>query len=243
MAQNTEPTLIKPASNILIAYSGKKLGNLSEKYSPAADVEQNRKRLFAPFKGKHLVLMDTNAGIDIAHLDSLEFGRLPAWVKGDGFITSRTDIVIGLFAGDCLPAVLYIPGHPLLAFMHIATSNAALEFPAKMLRLLKNEYQADPADLKCYIGPSVKKKSYRFESIEEKKLDGSWEPYITNETDGWHIDLPGYVLNEFTQNGMNPKNIEINKIDTGGDPHYYSHRRSRLTGEPEGRNGFAVALI
>jgi len=79
--------------------------------------------------------------------------------------------------------------------------------------------------------------------LSDKKLDNSWDKYITKENDGIHINLLGYVLDELKAAGLKPENVQVDDIDTGADPVYFSHRRHKLTGEPSGRNCFGACLL
>ena len=72
-------------------------------------------------------------------------------------------------------------------------ARAAMHLPHKTIEYLGVE----PSKLHCYVGPSISRKSYRFEVARfEKKLDSSWDNYISHEADGIHINLLGYVLKE-----------------------------------------------
>jgi copper oxidase (laccase) domain-containing protein len=102
----------------------------------------------------------------------------------------------------------------------------------------------DTRALHCYVGPSISQKAYRFEEeIFEKKLDSSWDEYTSREPDGIHINLLGYVLGELSGCGLAQSNIIIEDVDTGSDPDYFSHRRHKLTGEPDGRNALGACLV
>jgi copper oxidase (laccase) domain-containing protein len=86
------------------------------------------------------------------------------------------------------------------------------------------------------------------EHFEKKKkenstIDQSWDKYVSHKNDEVYIDLLGYVMNELKENGILKSNITVENIDTGSDPNYFSHRRHKLTGEPDGRNTFGVHLL
>ena len=158
----------------------------------------------------------------------------------DAAITRNPKALLVLNAADCIPLVFYVPSQQLLALAHVGTSSAALHLPNKLIKALG----VDAKNIHCYVGPSISQKSYRFAKKKfEKKLDTSWDNYITDEPDGIHINLLGYVLDELKSSGIQPENIQIENVDTGSDTDYFSHRRHRLTGEPDGRNCFAVYLL
>jgi copper oxidase (laccase) domain-containing protein len=161
--------------------------------------------------------------------------------EADALITKNPNNLLALKAADCIPLILYVPNEQILALAHVGTSGAALHLPAKVIKKLI----FPPNQIHVYVGPHISQQSYRFpdRDISGKKLDNSWADYITHEPDGTHINLLGYVLNDLKQAGIKAKNIEVDDIDTGSDSNYFSHRRHKLTGEPNGRNCFAACLF
>jgi copper oxidase (laccase) domain-containing protein len=234
-----DPVTIKIIDEtIQFGYSGKKLGDTQAGAGPEA--EANFARFIAKFPGKKVYDMPA-AGkdmiVDVDGLTPQEVWRSEA----DALITKSPDNLLALKAADCIPLVFYTPGQNFLALAHVGTSGAALHLPSKLIQKINSP----TAQIKVYAGPHISRKSYRFidKDISDKKLDDSWSGYITSEEDGVHLNLLGYVIDELEQSGIKPENIEINEIDTGADPNYFSHRRHKLTGEPTGRNRFAACLI
>lgn len=214
---------------VKIGYSGKKLGNVNPRLGAGADA--NFAIFTAEFPGKTVYDMPAVGKDRIVDVDSLTPEQL--WdTASDAIITHQSSALLVLKAADCIPLVFYVPGKDILALAHVGTSGAKLHLPRKVIDKL-----SEPADkLRVYVGPHVSQKSYRFpdKDISEKDLDPSWDKYVSVEEDGWHIDLLGYVIDELKAAGVKPENIEINDVDTGADPDYFSHRRHKITGEPSG---------
>lgn len=223
---------------VKIGYSGKKLGNVNPRLGAGADA--NFAKFTAKFLGKTVYDMSAVGKDRIVKVDSLTPEQL--WdTEADAIITRKSSVLLVLKAADCIPLVFYVPGQKILALAHVGTSGAKLHLPRKVIDKLGMPAE----DLRVYVGPHVSQKSYRFpdKDISEKDLDPSWDNYVSVEDDGWHIDLLGYVLDELKSAGVKPENIEISEVDTGSDPDYFSHRRHKITGEPSGRNCFAVYLL
>lgn len=163
------------------------------------------------------------------------------WGKeADALITENPNTMLTLRAADCIPLVFYVPGKKILGLAHVGTSGAALHLPRKVLEFLDIE----PGALRVYVGPHISQKSYRFEKDKfEKKLDESWNSYISSEDDGIHINLLAYIIDELKSYGLKTSHIEVEDVDTGGNLSYFSHRRHKLTGEPAGRNIFGACII
>ena len=223
---------------IRVGYSGKALGNTHGKFSP--DAVSNLAKFIASFPGKTAYNMPGVSKDNIVDVDKITPDELQQ-MAADGLITKKPDVVLVLKAADCIPLAFYVPGQKILAFAHVGVGGAALHLPAKVIKQMGCPVE----QIKCYVGPSISRKSYRFEGhdISGKNLDPSWDRYISDEPDGIHINLLGYVLDELKNAGIPAENIELDKIDTGSDPDYFSHRRHKLSGEPDGRNTFAACLI
>lgn len=231
--------IIKTVSNaIKIGYSGKRLGNVNPKFGPGAQANFNK--FTAQFPGKTVYDMPAVGKDRIVGVDGITPEQL--WDSpADALITHRPDALLALKAADCIPLVFYVPGKSILALAHVGTAGARLHLPKKVAAKLSM-----PAyNLRVFVGPHVSQASYRFpdKDISEKDLDPSWDKYVSQQDDGWHIDLLGYVLDELKACGVKPENIEVSDVDTGSDTDYFSHRRHKITGEPTGRNCFAAHLL
>lgn len=223
---------------VKIGYSGKKLGNVNLKFG--VDAKSNFAKFTAHFPG--MAVYDMSAvGVDnIVEVDD----KTPDEIsknEADGLITRESQNLLILKAADCIPMVFYVPGQDILALAHVGTPGAKLHLPKKMITKL----DIPATDIQVYIGPHVGQKSYRFpdKDISQKDLDSSWDEYVSQEDDGWHIDLLGYVMDELKETGVKTENIQISDVDTGADPNYFSHRRHKIYGEPNGRNCFGACLI
>ena len=229
--------IVKTIGNVIkIGYSGKRLGNVNPRFG--ADGDANFAKFKAQFPGYRIYDLPATGKDSIVEVDDLTPEQV--FESGvDGLITKDVHSLLVLRAADCIPVVFYVPGQKILGLAHIGTSGAALHLPRKMVGAM-----GTPADLHIYVGPHISRKSYRFEPDKfEKKLDQSWDKYIGHEADGVHIDLLNYVLDELKAAGVKTDNIQLSPVDTGADPGYFSHRRHKLTGEPDGRNCFAVCLV
>ncbi|PJE65711.1 hypothetical protein COU91_00110 [Candidatus Saccharibacteria bacterium CG10_big_fil_rev_8_21_14_0_10_47_8] len=234
-----EPVIVKPVGGaISVGFSGKQIGNTIARFG--ADADANFAKFTDKFPGKTVYDMPAvgkDAIVDVDPLTPEELRQL----ETDALTTEKPSAFLVLKAADCIPLVFYVPGQKVLALAHVGTSGAGLHLPRKVVNMLGYP----PEQICCYVGPSISQKSYRFtkEDFKAKKLEASWDSYITEEADGIHLNLFGYVMDELKNAGILEENIEIEKVDTGADSSYFSHHRHKLTGEPDGRNCFGVCLI
>jgi copper oxidase (laccase) domain-containing protein len=221
---------------IKVGYSGRTLGNVNPVFG--GNAKENFNEFIAHFPGKQVCDMPAIGGDSIVDVDELTPDQLSERTC-DGLVTRKALTLLVLKAADCAPLVFYSTVSPELALAHVGTAGAAMHLPRKVIEFLGIK----PEHINCYIGPSISQESYRFdEDISDKELDSSWDGYITKEADGVHINLLGYIVAELKSSGIPEQNIEIEDVDTGTGE-FFSHRRHKLTGEPNGRNCFAACLL
>lgn len=230
-------TLKTIGRSIRVGYSGKVLGNTNPRFGTGA--EENFAKFTAEFPGKTVYDMPAVGGDIIVNVDDISVQELDK-TEADVLITTKPSNLLVLKAADCIPLVFYIPGEKFLALAHLGTPGARLHLPRKTVEAINF-----PADkIHVYAGPHIRQKFYRFPQQEfEKKLDNKWNKYLSQKDGYVHIDLLGFVLDELKASGIEEENIKIENVDTGSDTNYFSHRRSRLTGEADGRNCFGVCLL
>lgn len=223
---------------INLAYSGKSLGNLGPAFGDNA--QENQKEFFASTPKNSKIFMINPDQNSIVNVDEISESKSPIWVDCEALITREKNTVLSLFPADCLPLVLYSENTNLLVLLHISTFNAKNSLIERTMDLLGEKFKIEVDQLKCYIGPSIKKESYVHENLEDKQISEKLTKFIQQKTDGWHIDLLGYTISILEDRGFTKDRITIEDIDTGSNADYFSHRRSALTDEPEGRNGLLV---
>ncbi|HSW78583.1 MAG TPA: polyphenol oxidase family protein [Candidatus Babeliales bacterium] len=224
------------AGEIRVGYSGMTLGNVNPAFG--GDAQVNFNEFLAIFPGKRVYDMPAVGKDNILDIDTLTPEQLSQRTC-DAMVTRRALTLLVLKAADCPPVVFWSRTGPELALAHVGTAGAAMHLPRKVIEFLGLK----PSDLNMYIGPSISKQSYRFDKdISDKGLDSSWDDYVSRESDWTHIDTLGYIVDEAKSCGIN--SIEVEGVDTGAsDSGFFSHRRHRLTGEPNGRNCFAVCRL
>ncbi len=57
------------------------------------------------------------------------------------------------------------------------------------------------------------------------------------------VDIVGYSKRQLIEAGVKEENIEVSDIDTAADSTFFSHYRSKKTGEAEGRFATVVGMV
>lgn len=229
--------------NVIIEYTGVSTGNMDERFSD--DALKNQARLFKKInlESQNVVVMqprNLDSFIDLC-LESKEIqhGKFIC----DAFITENYNQAVTLFPADCIPLVIGCENIPLLSLIHVGRTNIQMDFIEKIIAYILNKYKISAESLFAYIGPSIKKESYVFESINKNQFNiKSWGRFIDKRNGKFQIDLVGNTINRLIMCGLYKKNIKLSSIDTFNNLEYFSHKRNLLNKNKEGRNGFIVYL-
>jgi len=245
------PKLIK---NLPHAFSEKTEGNMSFKWGGDRDEVLRSRQNF--LKKLNLSLEDC---VTMWPTDKLEILTVGARDKGlgmtgedvpeaDALFTADRGVFLFLLFGDCLPVIFYDPVKHVVALAHLGWKSTENKLAEKVLSELGKKYGSQPSDLTVALGPGIHKDSYL------KKTD-EWLARDHNDLEGWKnfseklqdgrvaIDIVSYNLKQLVEAGVPAENIEVSEMDTAASDRFFSHYRSKKTGEKEGRSAAVVGII
>lgn len=193
--------------------------------------------------------------INLTHLQ-LEHGVVVATpqheitVVADAAVTSRGSQGISMVVGDCFPIVLVDQQSGLVALIHGGWRSLAAGIMQKTLAMLQQR-GADSNSLWVWIGPGARSCCYRSAKKPSQINEHDWSSVIskvsrveqenTSSKNEWQIDLPMYITKSLIESGVQEKQIIDCKLCTVCHPHqFFSHQRSKQTGDVDGR--FLVAV-
>lgn len=149
--------------------------------------------------------------------------------QGDGLITNRKNVGIGVFTADCVPILIYDNVNQVIAAVHSGWKGTLNEVTANALFKLKSEYGCKMKDLTAFIGPHNRGCCYEIgEDVMElflnKKLYKNIEIIKNNK-----LDLEKCIIKQLEDSGVDDKNIFSTNICTYCDGNYnmYSYRKQK----------------
>src|SRR3989338_4430308 len=224
---------ISAEPRLLHGFSGTSDGNLAFRWGEPEEVRSGRLRFLSGLdvRPEDCAAMSVEHGLRIARVGEGDRGRgiteAEEMISADALSTDRPGICLFLLVADCLPTVLWDPERGALALAHMSWMNTDKNFAGAAVEHMRKEYGCRPKDIRIFVGPSVRKGSYVFprETIEERG-----------------VDLAGKNSAQLRDAGILPGNIAVDGCDTGEDARFFSHYRSRRTGEPEGRFAAVVGI-
>ena len=108
-------------------------------------------RIFAPFQVH---------GAEVRSIDpsflSLPLEEQQLYMHGvDALVTDVPEVCIAVSTADCVPVLLYAPDVKAVAAVHAGWRGTVLRIAGKTVRILMDEYGADPRLMKAGIAPSI----------------------------------------------------------------------------------------
>jgi polyphenol oxidase len=223
-------------------------GNMDFRFGETSVVLKSRELFLAKnsLDASRCVAMRVVHGDDIRIVTTADLGKgmydEPSALVCDALITQEKNLGLFLLTADCMPCVFFDPTHGVLGLAHLGWKGVALGLAAKVIAQMEERYGTVSKQLQVHFGPSIAACSYITESPAQA-TDPTWGPFLRPaDTGGTHVDLFGYVQAQLIAAGVFASNITHPSADTAANVEYFSHYRSRKTGEPEGRIA-TVALI
>lgn len=149
-------------------------------------------------------------------------------MEGDGLITNRKNVAIGVFTADCVPLLLYDEGHNVISAVHSGWKGTMKNILSNAINKMKLEYKSDTKDIYLVIGPHIRKCCYTIgnELIEEFKKSNR---YIPENFKNGKLDLAGYIIDDGIRCGLDVKKIIDVKMCTfcSNTINFNSYRREK----------------
>ncbi|HWP84413.1 MAG TPA: peptidoglycan editing factor PgeF [Terriglobia bacterium] len=127
----------------------------------AANVEENRRRLLAALRAEGMRLAVQNQ----IHSDLIrslsERSDLAGNARGDGMITKRKGILLGILAADCFPLLLVDVRQKVVGAFHCGWRGTVRRIAQKGVGQMRQRYGCRPQDLRAALGPGIRACCYR----------------------------------------------------------------------------------
>jgi polyphenol oxidase len=223
-------------------------GNMAFTWGEAKTVVGNRRRFLAqmdvPIERCVTAFIDHSIVVEQVGKGAAGRGMTePTEVVADALITNTPDLFLFFLTGDCLPIILYDSKGPAIGLVHASRLNSASGFVKKVVAAMGERYGSEPSDLMAGVGPAIHKESYVFPASEVRRWGAGFGDFAIDLGDGrMAVDLIGYSRGELIAAGVPAERIAVSDIDVGVDASFFSHRRSKRTGEPEGRMATVLGL-
>jgi YfiH family protein len=161
--------------------------------------------------------------------------------NADGLITSDPEIVLMLRIADCVPVFLFDSKNQAIGLVHSGWRGTVGKIILFAIEKMMVEFGSDPKDLLMALGPSIQPCCNILKNPLQLELP-EWKPFLNKKDKGFAVDLPEFIIDTAIQAGMKKENIKTTTICTVMKDNLYSYKRSKETGEKEGRFAAIISL-
>ena len=163
---------------------------------------------------------------------------------GDGLITNKKGIAIGILTADCAPILFFDHRKNIIGAVHSGWKGAYKKIVLKMVNSFKKR-GSRLSDIFAVIGPCISqnnyevKKDFKSKFLKQNPKNKNYFKFTKNKI---YFDLKGYILRQLKTAGIN--NTEIIKKDTF-DPknNFFSARRSIHDKENDYGRNISIIMI
>lgn len=143
----------------------------------------------------------------------------------DGMVTDIPGLLLGVRVADCVPVLLYDPDSHAAGVVHCGWRPVVSGILENTLRLMKREWNTEPAKVIFALGPSAGSCCYEIGAEVAVRMRNS---SILNRDGRLYADLHAEIMSCLGEAGVGKANIESIRHCTICTPSlYYSHRRDR----------------
>ncbi len=239
-----KPFIFKRFSEIVFGFSTKigsnaKLPyhfNLSYSIGDEKEIVDSNRKLFFRELGLNEKMISYQKQV---HEDKISMvNSFGSYSQSDALVTKTKNLGLAISSADCPAIFIYDPIQRVIAAVHSGWKGTEKKILAKTIQKLKDDFQSDPLNLICYIGPSISQKNYEVGEEVASKFDK--ESVSINENK-FYLNLSGANYKMLIDEGVKEVNIQVSGLCTYEYENLlHSYRRD---GQKSGRALGVIAMM
>ena len=129
--------------------------------------------------------------------------------ESDAMITTERNLGLALSSADCCTIYIYDPVKPVIAAVHSGWRGTRQKILLKVLQHLSENFSCNPADLICYLGPSIQQQNYEVGPEVAEQFD---KAYINESQGKYYLNISGINFDILVNFGVSKNNIQVSKL-------------------------------
>ena len=174
-------------------------------------------------KKNHLIVLNQVHGSKVFYLNKNRKKK----IKGDGLITNKSGIALGILTADCAPLLFYDSKNNMIAVAHAGWKGAYKQISKKIIKNFVKK-GSSIQDINAVIGPCIAQNNYEIKNDFKKKFIKQNQKnriYFKSVKNKFFFSLQDYIADQLIRLGI--KKLEIIKKDTYNlKNNFFSSRRS-----------------
>lgn len=135
--------------------------------------------------------------------------------------SNLTGVALAYPVADC--PVITANDDNFIALTHCGAKEIDRYLPSMIIDGVRSITDSKPEDIKINVGPCPYPTTYIYETFPSWATNPLWERYITEEKDGFHIDMRNVIKTQLLYAGIKISNITFDTRDTINNSDFYSN--------------------
>lgn len=158
--------------------------------------------------------------------------------SADGLICAYSGVPIVTFYADCVPLFFLDKKNKVMALSHSGWKGTIKRIGQKTIQKMKIEYNSQPEDILCAIGPSIGVCHFEVGDDIKELFKSEFGDSVIEKKDKYHVNMQKAILMQFESEGIPVNNITSADICTYCNyDTLFSHRKTN------GRRGNMAAIM
>ena len=196
--------------------------NVGENTTASQDeIEANLQKLSeqAGFEKEQLVLGNQVHGSDVLTVSK------PGFYEGyDGFVTNKTDLVLGIKVADCAALLFADEVNGVIGAAHAGWKGALAGIVPNTMDAME-QLGASSEHIEVYVSPCISAEKFEVGQEVASQFPNNVVDWISHEKP--RVDLKEFIWQQLKIRGLRLSDVELDERCTMNDPQFYSYRRER----------------
>lgn len=182
----------------------------------------------------NLVNLTRNSQIHSSIVNKIDENNIGQRIDGDALITNVPKVPLLVLTADCVPVVIIDPVNKAIGVVHAGWRGTYDEISKKTIEEMNRNYNSNPTDLICVIGPSIGPCCYEVSKDLVEKFNMNLANYTEKldiiRDDKHYLDL--WKINELTLKDCNVREeniINLQICTNCNHDKFYSYRKHNKT--------------
>jgi len=209
--------------------------NLSYSVDDAKEIVDSNKALFFNELGLNEKIVSYQKQVHEDKINTVSsFGSCG---ESDALITRKKNLGLAISSADCPAIFIYDPKEKVIAAVHSGWRGTEKKILRKTIQKLKTDFNSDPSNLICYIGPSISQRNYEVKDDVATKFD---KEFVYINKNKFYLNVSGANYKMLIDEGINEANIQVSGLCTYEyEKLLHSYRRD---GQKSGRALGVIAM-
>jgi len=181
--------------------------NLSYSVGDEKEIVDSNRKLFFRELGLNEKMVSYQKQV---HEDKINLVNSPGSCgESDALITTKSNLGLAISSADCPAIFIYDPMQKLIAAVHSGWKGTEKKILRKTIQKLKNDFSSVPANLICYIGPSISQKNYEVGEEVASKFENE---FVSINENKFYLNLSGANYKMLVDEGVRKTNMQVSGL-------------------------------